>query len=460
MPQIKRSVGEGGNNDMQDVALVQVLLRIIKDSRGRPYYNDVVSGHHNGETKKAIIAFQNAHGLASAPGAAAAKAVAGMRAKGPAAVATRNFVQGLIRTGGAVVAIALPPDKLGLVEVNSSTFKTMVQEVVKVNPDHDDLRVLPRSRMVYLAASSQELDASIKEIREARRRGRSGPIGAVGDGLEAGFRDVVIRLIKEVFKQHEIVLKAWGEFSFSRDFDGQLSRVETGSSQAGPGEGNHNWGRAMDIGFKDLRWIRDNGSIATVKDETDFDKHLGWRQQDLYAARNEILEKPPRGKGELFRIRMKGGDNDPNHFQAVNQLHDWYPSDKLVSMQHSLVDLLNRVSPKFSLAGLQGLGLKVTVAMTWDRIGDHYECDLGFAGGATVPVGTATEIFTGHARVSASILAKLTNLAAQPGVPHIHAHDISSGQVAAMKQALKAIFDLADDHWRDWKAMDAQGNPI
>jgi hypothetical protein len=29
-----------------------------------------------------------------------------------------------------------------------------------------------------------------------------------------------------------------------------------------------------------------------------------------------------------------------------------------------------------------------------------------------------------------------------------------------MKQALKALFDLADAHWQDWQALDKDGNAI
>jgi hypothetical protein len=459
MPKIGRSVGQDGQNDIADVALVQVMLRILKNNRGRPFFAFAASGHCDESTKVAIRAFQNERGLATAPGANAARAVGNLKAKTPAAQAARGFVQGMINAVGNVATLVAPADKLGLVEPTSATFRTLVQEVVSVDSDYDDLRVLPGTKMAYLASSSQDLDDKIDEIKKSKRQGRHGPVGPEGSGLEPGFRDTVIDLIKKVFDKHQIALGAWGVFSFSRDFDGQLSRVETGSSQAGPGVGNHNFGRAMDIGYKGLRWIKENGSIATIQNEDDFDKHLGWRIQALYEARNAILESPPRGSGSLFRIRMKHGDNDPNHFQAVNQLSDWYPHDKVVSMIDSLAGLLTKVGPKFDLKPLQQLGLKVTAAMTWEAVGDHLECDLGFGGG-TVPVGSPTEIFKGHAHVTAHNLVVLTNLAAAAGTPHIHNHDISTAQVNAMKQALKQIMDLADDNWRDWKALDSQGNPI
>jgi hypothetical protein len=158
---------------------------------------------------------------------------------------------------------------------------------------------------------------------------------------------------------------------------------------------------------------------------------------------------------------MHSGDNDPNHFQAVNQISAWYPRDPLVHMGQSLVGLLNRVGLGFSLNDLQTLGLRVTTAMTWERgdVAHQYKCDLGY-GGDTFALGSATDIFTGRAHVTAALLARATNAVAPAGTPHIHASGISNRQVAAMKQALKALFDLADAHWQDWQALDKDGNAI
>jgi hypothetical protein len=422
MPEINNSVGDGGKNETQDVALVQAMLRIIKrPPRRNPYYPHRVSGKSDGDTRAAIGAFQKDQGVS-------------------------------------------PPDRLGFVDVNSATFNAMASEVRAVNPDFDDLRVLPGTRMVYLGASTAELEASLKEVRDARRMGRSAPVGRAGEGLDPGFQADVVRMIREVYRQHQIVLRAWGEFSFGRDFDGQLSRVETGSSQAQPGEGNHNFGRAMDIGFKGLRWLKDDGSIGTVVNEDGFDKDptLGQaRVEALLKARNLILERPPVGTGPFFRIRMGGGDNDPNHFQAVNQL-SIYP-DPQVSMARSFVGLLDRVGPQFPLDELQKLGLRVSVPMTWEVGGGHrYKCDLGF-GEDKFDVGESRHIFQGNAAVTRPMLAHATNAyhaSMGGGVPRVHAGDFTQAQVDAMMRALQAVFALADDNWRDWRALDLRGNPI
>jgi peptidoglycan hydrolase-like protein with peptidoglycan-binding domain len=175
MPEIKKSVGEGGLNDTPDVALVQVLLRVIKNARHKPYFNHFVTGRYDSETKKAIIAFQNAHGLASMPGAATAKAVGAIKTKGPATVA-KKLVKGMIEVVGEMAATVLPPDKSGLVDVNSNTWKKMVEEAVKIKPDFANLRALPGTRMLYVEGTNAELDASIQEMRDARRRGRSAPV--------------------------------------------------------------------------------------------------------------------------------------------------------------------------------------------------------------------------------------------------------------------------------------------
>jgi hypothetical protein len=421
MPEIKASVGEKGKNDTHDVALVQAMLRIIKKAGPHvSYYPHVVSGRFDGNTRAAIVAFQRDKGTS-------------------------------------------PPDTLGLVDVNSTTFNRMASEVHSVDPDLDNLRVLPGTRMVYLGASAAELEASLKEVRDARRMGRHAPVGNPGEGLEPNFRAEVVRMINEVYRQHQIVLRAWGEFSFGRDFDDQLSRVETGSSQAQPGEGNHNYGRAMDIGFKGLRWLKDDGTIGTVKNEDDFDHNptLGhWRITALYQARNRILEKPPVGTGPFFRIRMGGGDNDPNHFQAVNQL-TLYP-DPQVSMPRSFVGLLDRVGPLYPIGELQKVGLHVSAPMTWEAGGaHHYKCDLGF-GETKFDVGESKNILKGRAAVTPAMLAQATNqyYSSMGDGTRVHAADFKHAQVDAMKQALLGIFALADDHWRDWKPLDKDGNPI
>jgi hypothetical protein len=441
MPKIDDSVGEGGKNQMHDVAVVQAMLRIAKKPLPHdpshpsihPYYAHAVTGRFDGNTKAAIIAFQKDKGTSSGPGAVA-----------PA-------------PGGKVL------DPPGLVQVNGATFSALGVEVHAVNADFDNLRALPLTKMVYLGAPTTELDASLQEVQDAKRMGRHAPVGNAGEGLEPAFRAEVVRMFKEVYRQLQIVLRGWGEFSFGRDFDGQLSRVETKSSQAQPGEGNHNFGRAMDIGFKGLRWLKDDGTIGTVRNEDQFDKDptLGhWRVAALYQARNRILEKPPVGTGPFFRIRMGGGDNDPNHFQAVNQLAI-YP-DPQVSMAQSFVGLLDSVGPLYPIAELQKLGLRVSVPMTWDVGGVHrYKCDLGF-GGQKFDVGESKDIFQGHAAVTPAMLAEATNAYLRDmgdGVK-VHAADFKRSQVDAMKQALLGIFALADDHWRDWKALDRNGNPI
>ena len=98
-------------------------------------------------------------------------------------------------------------------------------------------------------------------------------------------------------------------------------------------------------------------------------------------------ERPPQGKGTLFRIRVKGGDNDPNHYQEFNQFASLYPQ-KTVDIRRSLADFLGVVS-----------------GMAWEkRSGGHYACGLGL-GGSLVDVGTADQIWSavpGYRRRSTS----------------------------------------------------------
>jgi hypothetical protein len=51
------SVGENGKNARPDVALVQFMLAMARDSNGRPYYGTPYTGSYDAGTKLAIAAF-------------------------------------------------------------------------------------------------------------------------------------------------------------------------------------------------------------------------------------------------------------------------------------------------------------------------------------------------------------------------------------------------------------------
>jgi hypothetical protein len=177
------------------------------------------------------------------------------------------------------------------------------------------------------------------------------------------------------------------------------------STKAGPGESNHNFGRAVDLGFSDLRWVQGNGTIRT-----DNDWLMGLaavsavKANAFWDARDAIALKPPIG---LFRLQF-----ERIHLQSFD--------DATVSMTKSLAALLTAVG-----------------TMKWER---RYKCDLG-GGGALFSVGDAKQIWAGNATVSKA------EIAAAKGVK---ASTITAKDVADTKKALKADFEAAETNWKKW----------
>src|SRR5256885_7642070 len=93
MPDIKDSVGEGGSNQVHDVALLQAMLRVVKDAKNAPYLGVDYDGSYGAQTRAALERFQNDHKLAAAkaapgqPQAGGAKEALGLAAAGGATVA-------------------------------------------------------------------------------------------------------------------------------------------------------------------------------------------------------------------------------------------------------------------------------------------------------------------------------------------------------------------------------------
>src|SRR5260370_42656990 len=59
MPDIKDSVGEGGSNQVHDVALLQAMLRVVKDAKNAPYLGVDYDGSYGAQTRAALERFQN-----------------------------------------------------------------------------------------------------------------------------------------------------------------------------------------------------------------------------------------------------------------------------------------------------------------------------------------------------------------------------------------------------------------
>ena len=62
MSDIQDSVGEGAaKNNVHDLALVQAMLKVIKNATGQPYLSSNYDGVYGKDTKTAITKFQQDH---------------------------------------------------------------------------------------------------------------------------------------------------------------------------------------------------------------------------------------------------------------------------------------------------------------------------------------------------------------------------------------------------------------
>jgi hypothetical protein len=225
-----------------------------------------------------------------------------------------------------------------------------------------------------------------------------------------------------------------------RSFEEQFQIfVKNKTTKAGPGESNHNFGRAVDIGFNKLQWLKGGGTIVKNEDwwlnkltNDGKDKVGNAKAQEFWKARDAIAI--PLG---LWNSIL---DGDDDHLQSFD---DHLPNDR------ALVDLMNRVG-----------------ALKWEA--EHntprrYLCDLGF-GGKMYNVGKATDIWNLTATVTKAMIAegrtevlKAAALAKGPAavkaVVPVKERDVKDEDVKNMRKSLKDDFLSAEKEWLKWRAV-------
>ncbi len=352
MPSITASVGDGAANKTHDVALVQAMLRVVKNAKSAPYLTGDYDGSYGGTTKDAIVAFQKDN----------AKAIqAGQQGK----------------------------EKEGVVDVGGTTLATLAAALPVT---HKELRIIPNTKTVYLEAAATDAKASAVAIR--------------GDAeFELTFRNLLASLVDTMYAQHRIAL--WiTPTGRRRTFAQQAAETAT---YAGPGESNHNFGRASDIGYRGFRWIQGDGAIKKDADWLNaLEKVSRPKANALWDARDAVAATMP-----LYRLQF-----ERIHLQLFDQA--------TVNNPRSLVKLLNTVGKA-----------------KWET---GYKSDFGL-GGALFAVGTAKQIWAGNATVSKADLANALTAKTKKLVKEI---DIKAQQIVDTQKALKADFEAADKNWIKW----------
>jgi len=375
MQLITGSVGDGANNHPSDVALVQAMLVKIQRAAapGQPAgpFLAGYDGDCGNLTKAAIRDFQNLHVFVSPAGNQ---------------------------------SMPNPNAKAGQVRPADATWTKLL---AMVPHDFGNLRVIPGGKTVYLQASAGELQARLQAA------------GAMT--FNPAFLVKVRNCIDQMYRQHGIALGVCPQGD-RRSFQAQyaLWLQGPGITNAGPGESNHNYGMATDIGFAGLRWMHPRGDVDV--NETPWLHHLTAHK----SAQALVFWEAMRTIGTSAAVgAFRGPLADRPHLQNWN--------DSNVSMGSRLAALL-----------------QASGTMRWTYAHPSYRSDLGL-GGAQTAVGTAAQIWNLASSLTLAQLTQARNAAAaskgEPAPPAATAADL-----AAMRQLLRQQFELADAHWQNWTA--------
>lgn len=367
MQKLTGTVGENSLNAVHDVTLVQAILVLtqrpasLDPQRGK--YLTTLDGDCGNKTKAAIRQFQYDQVFVNAAG-------------------NRSEI-----VAGATAGLVSPGDL---------TWRKILDAIPK---KFGDLRILNGSKTVYIAASQAQLNDRVAAVARLTFQ----PI----------FRANVIMLINRIFDRHGIAIGICRSGD-RRTFQIQYELLTSGRNvtSAGPGESNHNFGQAVDLGFEGLRWLQRNGTV--VENETSWLHRLDPTQHVTQEAL--IFWNMLRNEGGQIGLH-RGPVSDRPHLQG------W--SDTGIDMANRLADLLTRFGQ-----------------MRWTGSRQRYQCDLGF-GGDYFDVGTAAQIWNRQATVTA---AMLTRARPQAGAPAITEQDL-----ATMRASLRADFDTADANWQLWR---------
>jgi hypothetical protein len=383
MQTITAPVGETGKNSISDVALVQAIL--LKTQRAAtatapasPYLSSY-DGLCGDKTKAAIRAFQLDFGLQDP--------------------ANPNVTAGSVKPGDA----------------------TWSKLLATVGGDFSDMRVLPGGKTVYLAATSAQLQATIAAANALT--------------FTPAFRAKVIACIARMHALYGIAIGVCPKGD-RRSFQTQYELLTGGGgvTKAGPGESNHNFGMAVDLGFQGLRWLSVDGAVTDKEDPWLHKLDAGQSDQSLR------FWDALRAVGTSAEVAaFRGPVSDRPHLQ------NW--DDAGVSMAARLADLLTRSG-----------------TMRWSGTRGSYACDIGL-GDSLIPIGTAAQIWNRQANVTAALLTRAradsaprpavrSEARVTPGAPGQAGTAAPATQVdvITMQRELRQQFDLADQHWGDWTA--------
>jgi peptidoglycan hydrolase-like protein with peptidoglycan-binding domain len=159
MTNITEAVGAGGSNAIHDVAMVQFILKVVKNSRHVPYFGGTYTDRYSGETSRALAAFQTDHGLTPDGGTGG--------------------------DGGSEIP--------GVVKPGSATWRALLSALDSAEAQYRSARATEGFGIVYVPMAETRLGESLARIHADKN-------------LQTDFRLKVVQLVQIFFKQSAI---AW-----------------------------------------------------------------------------------------------------------------------------------------------------------------------------------------------------------------------------------------------------------
>ena len=329
-------------------------------------------------------------------------------------------------------------DKAGVVGPKSATF----QKLSDLLPaEYKGTMILPGGTTVYFPGAAKDATDSATALRTNLQ-------------LDQKFRLKAGDFVDELYAETKLVGKAPPGTGTRRDFAKQMTVI----SAAGPGESNHQFGQAADVGLAGLKWVDGDGTVRTDNAWLDSGDAGGKafmtpeKAKEFWKAHHAAFA----AKG-LHPTLLKG---DEVHVQAYK--------DTDLSYSKSLTNLLN-----------------ATGAMKWGGAKggngpNKYASDLGL-GGKQFAIGTAKNIYGGEGKIekadvvealkaSGKDLSKLDvykdfqfvkdalkDVKGAPGKPlqpvtaaKVTEKDITDADLERLRQAAKADWVKADQNWKAW----------
>jgi hypothetical protein len=249
----------------------------------------------------------------------------------------------------------IPATDTGKVLAGSATETALKTEL----PKDVRLGALPDTKVVYRAADGMDLSNANTDLAKV-------------PGLQPTFLKSLADLNDKFWDGDKLVLgvtKSGGLRTFQQQND-----LDPASTKAGPGESNHNFGNGCDFGFIGFKFLTPGGA---------------WQNDDFWL--NALAKL---GLSKAFWDRRNTYFPGLNLFPSAlagDLIHIQAFDDTKVIMRKSLAALMSLVGPN----------------CFWEHSGAsgaQYQADLVFAD-TKFPVGTAKQIWSGSAPVSAAELA-------------------------------------------------------